>query len=103
MAIKSGIDVIIRELSTNPKCIHGPTILFSVKNSGERYFSCSFERSVIHNCFCMQFDDFTDDILNKNNVTDKIVPLNAEVSFQQVRRTHCFYISILIILFYFRF
>lgn len=100
MALKSGIDVVIRDLSTNPKCIHGPSILFSVKNSRERYFSCSFERSLNHNCFCMQFDDFNDDIVNNNNVTIKIVPLNTGISFQQVRSTHYIYLSFLICYFF---
>lgn len=83
MVVKSGIDVIIRDLSTNPKCIHGPTILFSVKNSSEKYFSCSFGRDL--NCFCLQFDDFNDDIVRNNNVTNKIVPLNTGINFQQVK------------------
>lgn len=87
MAVKSGIDVIIRDLSTNPKCIHGPTILFSVKNSSENYFSCSFGRDL--NCFCLQLDDFNTNIVKNNNLTNKIVPLNAGINFQQVKSVHC--------------
>src|SRR5690349_1885734 len=49
------VDVILRELELNPKCIHGPTILFSLKN-GKKFFSCAGIRS--KNCFYLDFDEF---------------------------------------------
>ena len=97
MALKSGVDVIIRDLSTNPKCIHGPTILFSVKNSDEKYFACSGERNL--NCFYLQFDEFYNENIINSNKTDEPVSLTCGLSFQQVRLVICIYILFLIILF----
>lgn len=52
------VDVIVRNLELNPKCQHGPTILFSLKN-GKKYFSCAGVRS--HDCFYLDFENFEED------------------------------------------
>lgn len=49
------VDVIIQELELNPKCEHGPTVLFSLKN-GKKYFSCSGTRN--SDCFYLDYDKF---------------------------------------------
>lgn len=59
------VNVIIREFSLNPKCKHGPTILFSLKN-GKRFFGCSAHRK---KCFYLKFETFEKNkerIMNEN-------------------------------------
>lgn len=52
--LTEGVDVIIRDLSLNPRCPHGPTILFSTK-SGRKFFACSGNRSQ-NECFRSDLD-----------------------------------------------
>lgn len=54
MKDSEGLSVIVRDLETNPKCQHGPTILFSSRN--RKFFACSTDRS--KNCFFMELDRF---------------------------------------------
>ncbi|CRL00580.1 CLUMA_CG013840, isoform A [Clunio marinus] len=61
-AQKKGVEIPIQSLEFNPKCRHGPTILFSVKNSDKKYFSCSCQRD--HECFYMDFNTFSKKNLN---------------------------------------
>lgn len=55
MKEKEGVKVIYKELSDNPFCSHGPTILFSTKN-GKQFFGCSAIRN--EQCFKLDFDVF---------------------------------------------
>lgn len=56
------VDVVVRDLKLNPKCIHGPTILFSLRN-GKKFFSCAGIRN--RECFYLDFDKF-----NQENVEE---------------------------------
>lgn len=48
-----GVKVIVRDLSLNPSCQHGPTILFS--RDKNKFFACSCFRN---NCFRMELKQF---------------------------------------------
>jgi Probable N6-adenine methyltransferase len=58
---KGSVEVIIRDLELNPKCRHGPTILFS--RNGLKFFSCSSLRNT--DCFYLDFDKFEQENLNE--------------------------------------
>lgn len=88
MREKESVDVIIRDLSENPHCQHGPTILFSFKN-GKKFFGCSCWRN---SCFHLELDVFEkhkEEILNHRNV--KLNEKTEEIQLiEEGNRYFCF-------------
>lgn len=56
--IKNSVEVIIEDLSSHPKCEHGPTLLFSLRKNGSKYFACSCARDLKFCSFKVDFRDF---------------------------------------------
>jgi len=66
MREKESVEVILNDLTTNPKCPkHGPTVLFASKH--QKYYSCSGDRS--KDCFFIDYDQF-------ERIKDKVIPVN---------------------------
>lgn len=82
MKEKESVSVIIRDLSENPHCPHGPTILFSYKN-GMKFFGCSCWRNA---CFFLELDVFEKHkkaILNQNDLKVKQISTDNEIQLKK--------------------
>jgi hypothetical protein len=85
---KNSVEVIIEDLSNHPRCEHGSTILFFVKNTGSKYFACSCYRDVKFCSFKLNFEDFTagkwkdSSPKRRNHCSDQeFIPINQVSSF----------------------
>lgn len=79
------VDVIIRDLKLNPKCIHGPTILFSLKNGGNKFFACAANRT--GKCFHLDFKDFDQEKIHEFDEPANNVDKPRNLSYEEVKRT----------------
>lgn len=80
-----GIDVIIRDPATNPKCKHGPTILFSSRTDSKKFFSCAGTRS--KDCFFLDYDSFRPERLEEySQKPDNIINLQLQVSLEELQK-----------------
>lgn len=92
MAKPSGsVAVIVRDLELNPKCKHGPTILFS--RNAKKFFSCSGLRST--ECFYLDFDKFKQENINEYSYqAEEEAPINGlnyadVIKLQRSERIYC--------------
>lgn len=79
-----GVDIIIRDLSLNPSCPHGPTILFSQRN-GKKYFSCAGIRN--RDCFYLDFKNFVPDKVADYSYKARLEADVEGVSYSDVTKT----------------
>lgn len=82
-ASNTGVEVIVRDLATNPKCPHGPTILFSSRAGKTNYFSCSCQRDT--KCFYLRLEKFNEENQDEFSHKHKEQPRNLGINYSQVR------------------
>lgn len=89
---RESVKVIIRDLDLNPRCKHGPTILFSSADD-KSFFSCAGVRTT--DCFYLDFNDFRQDKVDEYSHKTENDVQSESLSFRKVqtmpsdRRIYC--------------
>lgn len=79
------VEVIVRDLKLNPKCIHGPTILFSPKN-GKLFFSCAGIRN--QTCFYLEMENFGQESVEEYSEYIEEKAKSSSLSYSEVQSTN---------------
>lgn len=88
MSEKTKLEIIfLEENEKYPKCVHGPSILYSINN--QKYFSCSFFRKRQNKCFHLDYDEWEkskNKMIYKTDETNQNNKPEGAIDFETVEK-----------------